>query len=155
MGRHLFAVLFLVPAGLVITAAGQPPTSSANMAQSSPASAARRCDSHCNAKWMDAKLRLDQMQIVATAESYKQRPDKALMSLIRMGEKKDAEALDYGQAPLAEQLDNDVRGLQFDVAYDPKGGAYKNPAGAGMAMDLLPDDYLKAMAQPGFKVIHV
>jgi hypothetical protein len=48
-----------------------------------------------------------------------------------------------------------MRGLQFDVAYDPQGGAYKNPAGASMAMDLLADDYLKPMSQPGFKVIHV
>jgi hypothetical protein len=48
-----------------------------------------------------------------------------------------------------------VRALQFDVAYDPLGGAYRNPAGASMAMDLLPDDYVKAMRKPGFKVIHV
>jgi hypothetical protein len=104
---------------------------------------------------MDANLRLDQMQIVATAESYKQRPDKSLMSLIRMGGKKGAEALDYGMAPLAAQLDDDVRGLQFDVAYDPKGGAYKNPTGASMAMELLSEDFLREMARPGFKVIHV
>jgi Phosphoinositide phospholipase C, Ca2+-dependent len=104
---------------------------------------------------MDANLRLDQVQVVGTTESYKQRPDSALMGLIRMGGKKDAEALDYGLPPLETQLDNDVRALEFDVAYDPKGGAYRNPAGAGMAMDLLPDDYIKAMAQPGFKVIHV
>jgi hypothetical protein len=104
---------------------------------------------------MDANLRLDQLQVVATAESYKQRPEKALLNLIRMGGKKSVEALDYGQAPLATQLDGDVRGLQFDVAYDPKGGAYKSPAGASMAMELLPDDYVKEMAKPGFKVIHV
>jgi len=104
---------------------------------------------------MDANLRLDQMQVVATAESYKQRPDKALMNLISMGGKKEAQALDFGLAPIPAQLDNDVRGLQFDVAYDPKGGAYKTPAGAAMAMELLPDDYLREMAKPGFKVIHV
>jgi hypothetical protein len=77
------------------------------------------------------------------------------MGLIRMGGKKDAEALDYGQPSLAAQLNDDVRALQFDVAYDPDGGAYKNPAGASMAMDLLPDAYIKAMSKPGFKVIHV
>src|SRR5258708_39444170 len=77
------------------------------------------------------------------------------MNLIRMGGKKDAEALDYGQPILATQWDNDVRSLQFDIVYDPKGGGYKNPAAASMAMDLLPEDYVKAMAKPGFKVIHV
>jgi hypothetical protein len=104
---------------------------------------------------MDANLRIDQLRVVATAESYKQRPGTALMGLIRMGGKKDAEALDFGQPSLEVQLDADVRGLQFDVAYDPQGGAYKNPAGASMAMDLLADDYLKVMSKPGFKVIHV
>ena len=93
--------------------------------------------------------------MVGTAQSYKQRPNSALMGLIRMGGKKDAEALDFGLPTLDAQLDADVRALSFDVAYDPQGGAYKNPAGAGMAMDLLPDDYIKAMAKPGFKVIHV
>ncbi len=152
--RHVFAALFLLPAGIfVATAAGQSSDPITAIAKTSPA--ARSCDSHCGADWMDANLRLDRLQVVATAESYKQRPDKALMNLIRMGGKKGAEALDYGQPPLTAQLDGDVRGLQFDVAYDPKGGAYKNPAGAGMAMELLSDDYLKEMAKPGFKVIHV
>ncbi|HEX4634903.1 MAG TPA: Ca2+-dependent phosphoinositide-specific phospholipase C [Rhizomicrobium sp.] len=154
--RHAFAALFLVPASIfVMAAAGQLSSPMANVAHPSASPAARPCDSRCSPKWIDANLRLDQLQLVATAESTKQRPDKALMALIRMGGKENAEALDFGQAPLTVQLDNDVRGLQFDVAYDPKGGAYKNPAGAGMAMDLLPDDYIHAMAKPGFKVIHV
>jgi len=161
MRAFAFAALFLLPAGIfVATAAGQSsiPMASApvaDMAKTSPLPTARNCDDHCNPDWMDANLRLNQMQVVATAESYKQRPVKALMSLIRMGGKQGAEALDYGMAPLSAQLDSDVRGLQFDVAYDPKGGAYKNPAGAGMAMELLPDDYLREMAKPGFKTIHV
>jgi len=119
------------------------------------AAAAHACDAHCSPGWMDANLRINDLQMVGTSESAKQRPDKALLGLIRMGGKKDAEALDYGQPALATQLDNDARSLSFDVAYDPQGGAYKAPAGAGMAMDLLPDDYVKAMGRPGFKVIHV
>lgn len=116
---------------------------------------AHPCDEHCAPKWMDANLRINDLQLVGTAESVKQRPDKALLGLIRMGGRKDAEALDYGQPSLGAQLDNDARSLSFDVAYDPQGGAYKSPAGASMAMDLLPDDYTKAMAKPGFKAIHV
>jgi hypothetical protein len=156
MRRQILAAVFLVPAGMfVISAAGRSASPAVDTIPRFPAQAAHACDSHCSQKWMDANLKLDQLQIVATAESYKQRPDQALRNLIRMGGKKDAEALDYGLAPLTEQLDSDVRGLQFDVAYDPQGGAYKNPAGAGMAMDLLPDDYIHAMEKPGFKTIHV
>lgn len=163
MRRHLFAAALLIPAAVLVTA------QAGLFSSSSPASAhdadrgmraqgtlkARPCDDHCKPDWMDANLRLDQVQVVGTAESYKQRPDGALMTLIRMGGKKDAEALDYGLPPIPAQLDADVRALAFDVAYDPKGGAYKNPAGASMAMDLLPDDYVKSMSKPGFKVIHV
>jgi hypothetical protein len=151
MRRHLLVVAVLIPtAALGIAQAGVVPAPT-----DSPMPVARPCDSHCSAQWMDANLHIDQLQLVGTAESYKQRPNAALMGLIRMGGKKDAEALDYGQPPITAQLDSDVRALSFDVAYDPKGGAYKNPAGASMAMDLLPEGYVAAMARPGFKVVHV
>ena len=164
MRHHIFAAFVLVPAA--IFAAAQTGLFSSSGPAAAHAAAepgitvlasmkARPCDDHCKQDWMDANLRLNQVQVVGTAESYKQRPDGALMSLIRMGGKKDAEALDYGLPPIATQLDADVRALAFDVAYDPRGGAYKNPAGASMAMDLLPEDYVKTMSKPGFKVIHV
>ena len=156
MGRHFFAAFVLVPTAiLAIFQTGLFSSLGPAKAQSVVIPEARACDSRCSGGWMNANLRLDQVQVVGTAESYKQRPDSALMGLIRMGGKQNAEALDYGQPALSKQLDSDVRALQFDVAYDPRGGAYRNPTGASMAMDLLPDDYMKAMANPGFKVIHV
>jgi len=109
----------------------------------------------CIRPWLDAHMHLNQLQYVGTAESYKLAPSDALLSLIRMGGKKDAEALDFGQPPLAQQLDAGARALEFDVAYDPQGGLFKSPAGASMASDLLDPAYVSAMSQPGFKVIHV
>ena len=100
-------------------------------------------------------MRINQLQYVGTAESYKLAPSDTMLSLIRMGGKKDAEALDFGQPPLAEQLDAGARSLEFDVAYDPQGGLFKNPAGASMSSELLEPAYVSAMSQPGFKVIHV
>jgi hypothetical protein len=156
MRRNILAAFVLVPAGIFAISQTELFSSSAPAkAHAVITPSARGCDAHCDAKWMDANLRLDQMQVVGTAESYKQRPNNALMRLIRMGGRKGAEALDYEQPSLDAQLDNDVRALQFDVAYDPSGGAYRNPAGASMAMDLLADDYVEAMRKPGFKVIHV
>ena len=156
MRRQFLAAFVLLPAFALATAEAGLFTTSVPAAAQTPSPKARACDEHCSSKWMDTNLRLDQVQVVGTAQSYKLRPDSALMTLIRMGgNKKDAEALDFALPTLDAQLDNDVRALQFDVAYDPQGGAYKNPAGAGMAMDLLPDDYIKAMSKPGFKVIHV
>src|SRR5215472_597096 len=157
--RHsLFAAIVLVPSAVFALvkldqfASARPATAQATDA----APLARFCGEHCSPAWMDANLRINEVQVVGTAESYKLRPDKALLAVIRMaGSKKDAEAIDFGQPSLDKQLDKDARSLDFDVAYDPQGGAYKNPAGANLAMDLLPDEYTRAMAKPGFKVIHV
>jgi hypothetical protein len=157
--RHsLFAAFVLVPSSIFAWAQqDQFATARPAAAQGVNAAAlARFCGEHCSPAWMDANLRINEVQVVGTAESYKLRPDKALLAVIRMaGSKKDAEAIDFGQPSLDKQLDKDARSLDFDVAYDPQGGAYKNPAGANLAMDLLPDEYTRAMAKPGFKVIHV
>jgi len=154
MRRSLLFAFVLVPAAALAVHTVFFSSSTPAAAQSVAPPSARACDSRCG-NWMDSNLRIDQLQLVGTADSAKRRPDRALMGLIRMGGKKDAEALDYGEPALAAQLDGDVRSLAFDVAYDPQGGAYKAPAGASMAMDLLPDDYIAAMTKPGFKVIHV
>ena len=154
MRRRFFAASALVPAAL-LAISQLPPLAPAAPAVAQTTETARLCDHRCNPAWLDINLRIDQLRMVGTAESYKQRPNSALMGLIRMGGKKDAEALDYGHPSLAAQLDADVRSLQFNVAYDPEGGAYKNPAGANMAMELVPENYIKAMSKPGFKVIHV
>ncbi|MEY4966454.1 MAG: hypothetical protein RL274_2037 [Pseudomonadota bacterium] len=158
MRRHLLAAFILIPAaGFLVANAGFFSSSlpaAANVALAPPA--ARACDSRCAADWMDTNLRLDQMQVVGTGESYKQRPSSALMRLILMGGgKKDVEALDYGQPAITAQLDGDVRALSFDVAYDPNGGLFKNPVAASMAMELLADKYVTEMRRPGFKAIHV
>ena len=156
MRRHLLAAFVLIPAAILVLAQTGPfSSSSPASAQATQAGKARSCDERCRPDWMDANLRLDQLQLVGTAESYKLRPDSAVLGLIRMGGKEAVQDVDYALPPIAAQLDADVRALAFDVAYDPKGGAYKNPAGASMAMDLLPDDYIKAMSKPGFKAIHV
>lgn len=156
MRRHLLAAFVLVPAAsFAVANAGFFSSAAPAAAAVAVEPTAQVCDSRCDAKWMDDNLRLDQVQTIGTAESYKQRPTEAVMRLIRMGGRKQAEALDYGQPSLAAQLDNDVRSLSFDVAYDPKGGLFKNPAGASMAMDLLSEGYTEAMRRPGFKVIHV
>ena len=109
----------------------------------------------CIRPWLDANMRINQLQFVGTAESYKLAPSDAMLSLIRMGGRKDAEALDFSEPLLTDQLDAGARSLEFDVAYDPKGGLFKNPAGASMAGELLDPAYVDAMSKPGFKVIHV
>ncbi|MFO1247630.1 MAG: Ca2+-dependent phosphoinositide-specific phospholipase C [Alphaproteobacteria bacterium] len=115
----------------------------------------RQAGPGCAAAWVDANVRLNEIQAVGTSESYKLQPSREIISLLKMGSEEDAEALEYEQPPIAAQLESGARSLVFDVAYDPKGGLYKFPAGASMAGELVSDDYVAAMATPGFKVIHV
>jgi hypothetical protein len=103
----------------------------------------------------DGSLKLNQIQRVGTAESYKLEPSDGLLRLIRMGGKRSEQALDFGQPSLTAQLDDGAGSLSFDIAYDPQGGLLKSPTGASMADELLDKDYVTAMSQPGFKVIHV
>ena len=117
--------------------------------------AAHAGDAQCGRPWLGANLRLNQLQFVGTADSYKLAPSSEMLSLISMGGKKDAEALNFGEPALAKQLDAGARALEFDIAYDPKGGLFKSPAGASMAGELLDPAFVAAMSQPGFKVIHV
>ena len=132
-------------------------------ALAAPALAQSPCDlkaddaraSGCAKAWFDANLRLNEIQTVGTAESYKQRPSPAMLKLIAMGSDDDVKALDYGEPPIADQLTAGARSLTFDIAWDPKGGLYKYPAGANMASEMVPDDYVAAMATPGFKIIHI
>ena len=112
-------------------------------------------DAACIRPWLDANMRINQLQFVGTAESYKLAPSDEMLSLIRMGGRKDAEALDFSEPPLADQLDAGARSLEFDIAYDAKGGLFKSPAGASMADEVLDPAYVSTMSQPGFKVIHV
>ena len=104
---------------------------------------------------LDGGLKLNQVQTVGTAESYKLAPSDGILHLIRMGGKRNEQALDFGQPSLIAQLDDGAGSLSFDIAYDPAGGLFKSPAGASMSDELLDKDYATAMSQPGFKVIHV
>ena len=100
-------------------------------------------------------LKLNEIQMVGTDASAKLVPGQGMLSLIRMGGKHDAEALDFGEPTLTAQLDAGARVLSFDIAYDPDGGLFKDPAAASMADELLDESYTAAMSHPGFKVIHV
>lgn len=109
----------------------------------------------CARAWMDENLRVNDIVTVGTHNSYKAAiPDK-LMGLIRMGGAQGAQALDYSHPPLADQLNDGARTLEFDLYYDPQGGLYAHAAGAAMTGLSVTDAYVAAMSKPGFKVMHV
>jgi hypothetical protein len=109
----------------------------------------------CARAWMDANLRLNDIAVIGTHNSYHGKiPDKA-MALITATSPKGGPTLDYSHEPIPEQLDKGVRQLEIDVIYDPAGGRYLHPAilkATGLAFT---PERLADLAKPGFKAMHI
>ena len=107
---------------------------------------------------LDAKgLRLNQLQVIGSHNSYKQAIDAPLLRLMAAANS-DARALDYAHPPLQEQLDLGLRALELDLFYDPAGGRYAEPRGLELQqrMGFEPAVYVRdKMQTPGFKVLHI
>ncbi|HWD27409.1 MAG TPA: phosphatidylinositol-specific phospholipase C1-like protein [Rhizomicrobium sp.] len=116
---------------------------------------AKAAGAGCARAWMDQNLHLNDILTIGTHNSYKSAIPEPLMRLIRAFSPRSAAGLDYSHIPLAQQLDDGARAIEIDVAYDPKGGLYDDPAGAAMTGEVLSDDFKDTMAKPGFKVLHV
>lgn len=65
-------------------------------------------------------------QWLATHNSYHLAPPEKLRELIDNFSPGAGAALDYTFAPLPDQLDAGIRGLELDLYHDPKGGLYSN-----------------------------
>jgi len=100
-----------------------------------------------------APVRINQLQVVGTHNSYHVEPSPAEKALRSGSGLIDETMLEYSFAPLGWQLERqDVRQVELDVWADPQGGAYATPrlralAGGG--------PYSPAMTRPGIKVLHV
>ena len=103
-------------------------------------------------------LKINQIQVLATHNSYKMAMDSLIMDQLKQLNPNQALSLDYQHPPLSQQLDLGIRKVEIDVFYDPVGGKYSHPAGikdqqaAGYQAALLDTT---VMNQPGFKVLHV
>ena len=103
----------------------------------------------------DDCIRMNQIQVVGTHNSYKLAP---LPELIEMGNEAIpgwAQDIDYGHRPIEYQLSQlNMRQLKLDIYADPEGGLYSEPMGALLVND---DKFLRRdeMMEPGFKVFHI
>jgi hypothetical protein len=103
---------------------------------------------------------MNQIQVLGSHNSYKQRIDPSLLSILKRGGHKRLEGLEYGHIPIEKQLDLGLRALEIDVVSDPQGGRYAHPRGiAAVAENHLspgprydPDGM---MNKPGLKVMHI
>ncbi len=101
-------------------------------------------------------LRLDQIQVIGTHNSYHAGLTPAVGALLRQKNPKAADELDYSHPSLTRQLDGGVRQLELDIYADSQGGRFAHPFGAAMAGKAAPPfDPEGLMRRPGFKVLHL
>ncbi|WP_395945000.1 Ca2+-dependent phosphoinositide-specific phospholipase C [Brevundimonas sp.] len=111
----------------------------------------------CARPWMDAALRMNDITVVGTHNSYKQAIPEAEMAAM-VAATPLALGLDYAHRPLTEQLDAGARQIEIDVLNDPEGGRFAHPLsalgrpGQGAAVGAA---FVETMSKPGFKTLHI
>jgi hypothetical protein len=103
---------------------------------------------------LEAKMRLNEVQVLGTHNSYHIEPEPALLAALAAFDANLAASLEYTALPLAEQLERGVRQLELDVYSDPEGGRYASRAGL-LAIGEDPRSGLAELDAPGLKVLHV
>ena len=107
------------------------------------------------------ELRLNEIGILASHNSYKGLPDKKVLKFLtkfkkQLGEANDPIQLDYGHPKLPIQFDEyGIRGIEIDINYDPKGGLYAKRAVNKFVCGLKTSVKNPVMKAPGFKVLHI
>jgi hypothetical protein len=98
---------------------------------------------------VDDCVRLNQIQVLGTHNSYHVAPKPAVLDTL---DPKRRQGLEYSHRTLTEQLTElGVRQFEIDVFADPSGGRYARPA----IYKLTGDTVNPVMETPGFKVLHV
>jgi len=106
-------------------------------------------------------IRLNQIQVIGTHNSYHVAPSAEVKKLLAAAKKSWPDEVDYTHRPLAEQFgDLGVRQVELDVFADPAGGLFAKPSAFGMiaAAGKVPGpnpNAGKVLDKPGFKVLHV
>ena len=115
---------------------------------------------HSRAQSSDGTIKLNQIQVIGTHNSYHAgiAPNESKLWQAKYAES--FKGLDYQHQPLTQQFDSGVRQIELDVFADTKGGLYAHPSGPSnvAAAHLSPDpdfDPSGIMTKPGFKVMHV
>ena len=100
-----------------------------------------------------AGIRLNQIQVLASHNSYHVQPEPALQAALDDFLGPAAQGFEYTHHPLAEELDAGVRQIELDAFVDdPAGGRYAHPRVVDLLGVAPPDP---ALADPGLKVLHV
>lgn len=100
-------------------------------------------------------LRINQIQVIGSHNSYKQAIDPALFKLLSKADSASMSKIDYSHVTLTEQLNLGLCNLEIDVYSDTAAGRYAHPKGLDWAPGQPTYDTAGVMKEPGFKVFHI
>ncbi|MDG2384874.1 MAG: phosphatidylinositol-specific phospholipase C1-like protein [Pirellulaceae bacterium] len=102
-----------------------------------------------------AQIRMNEIQVIGTHNSYHLAPHPTVMRLIAQRQESLAQSLDYTHRPLSEQFGQlGIRQIELDIYADPTGGLYAKPLMAKQVADVRYDPK-GALQRPGLKVLHI
>ena len=101
---------------------------------------------------LDDTLRLNELQIIGSHNSYKLPIDPMVFAALSKIESERMRTLEYDHESLTRQLDRGLRSFEIDVVYDPDGGRFAEPAMQSLASSAFDS---KELMHAGFKVLHV
>jgi hypothetical protein len=105
-------------------------------------------------KHVDRCVHLNQMQVLATHNSYHIQPEPALLAVLQAFSPL-FEQIEYTHVPLQQQFDEQgIRALEIDVFADPLGGLFSRRGGL-VAIGKDPESGIPELDEPGFKVFHI
>lgn len=93
-------------------------------------------------------LKINQIQILGSHNSYRPYPTEAQLAAIREAGQGVGGSLEYGNPPIADQLDMGLRQLELDPVADRLGGLFAGPYSGD-------PEARRIMDQPGAKVLHI
>jgi hypothetical protein len=108
------------------------------------------------------ELKINQVQIIATHNSYHLKTDKAVFRFLKflysagiLPGGLNPDEIDYTKDSLSVQLGRyGVRGLELDVWNDPKGGNFYYRKGKAFVWKTTAS-HIDVLKQPGFKILHI
>jgi hypothetical protein len=104
----------------------------------------------------DAGLRINQIEVIGTHNSYHVGLTPGVAKLLKATNPKAFDGLDYGHGQITAQFDHGIRQIELDVFVDSKGGRFAHPYGATLNEGgAAAYDPQHIFAKPGFKVMHV
>ena len=112
---------------------------------------------HAQVRFND--LRLNEIQVIGSHNSYKKAIQKELLQEIYNRDSILALSLQYEHPSLIDQLNLGLRNLEIDLFYDPNGGLYFDPLGQTLLLEkgIEPELFNEKdkLNKPGLKVFHI